>query len=62
MSVLEGKPAVLSWEILLNIVGKSGPGVYWSFPVIAKILTHLGLSTRAPPRTPARRVYLFQTI
>ncbi|MGH8573533.1 MAG: hypothetical protein ACREX8_13310 [Gammaproteobacteria bacterium] len=23
-------------------------------PVIAKILTHLGLSARAPPRSPAR--------
>ena len=31
-------------------------------PVIVKILTHLGLSTRAPPRAPARRVDLFQTI
>jgi ribosomal protein S27E len=28
--------------------------------VIAKILTHLGLPARAPPRTPARRVDLFQ--
>jgi hypothetical protein len=27
---------------------------------IAKILTHLGLPARAPPRTPARRVDLFQ--
>ena len=31
-------------------------------PVIARILTHLGLPTRAPPRAPARRVDLFQTI
>src|SRR5215469_11621386 len=31
-------------------------------PVIVKILSHLGLSTRAPPRAPARRVDLFQTI
>jgi hypothetical protein len=31
-------------------------------PVIAKILTHLGLPTRGPPRAPARRVDLFQTI
>ena len=31
-------------------------------PVIVKILTHLGLPTRAPPRAPARRVDLFQTI
>ena len=31
-------------------------------PVILKILTHLGLPTRAPPRAPARRVDLFQTI
>jgi hypothetical protein len=31
-------------------------------PVIVKILSHLGLSTRAPPRAPARRVDLFQPI
>ncbi len=31
-------------------------------PVIVKILSHLGLSTRAPPRAPARRVDLFQMI
>jgi hypothetical protein len=31
-------------------------------PVIVKILSHLGLATRAPPRAPARRVDLFQTI
>src|SRR5262249_59564235 len=31
-------------------------------PVIVKILSHLGLSTRGPPRAPARRVDLFQTI
>jgi hypothetical protein len=31
-------------------------------PVIDKILSHLGLPTRAPPRAPARRVDLFQTI
>jgi len=31
-------------------------------PVIVKILSHLGLPTRAPPRVPARRVDLFQTI
>ena len=30
-------------------------------PVIVKILSHLGLPTRAPPRSPARRVDLFQT-
>jgi hypothetical protein len=30
-------------------------------PVIVKILSHLGLSTRAPPRASARRVDLFQT-
>ena len=29
-------------------------------PVIVRILTHLGLPARAPPRTPARRVDLFQ--
>ncbi len=29
-------------------------------PVIARILTHLGLPARAPPRTPARRTDLFQ--
>jgi hypothetical protein len=31
-------------------------------PVIVKILSHLGLPTRAPPHSPARRVDLFQTI
>jgi hypothetical protein len=31
-------------------------------PVIDKILTHLGLPTRTPPRSPAHRVDLFQTI
>jgi hypothetical protein len=31
-------------------------------PVIIKILSHLGLPTRAPPLAPARRVDLFQTI
>jgi hypothetical protein len=31
-------------------------------PVIVKILSLLGLPTRAPPRAPARRVDLFQTI
>jgi hypothetical protein len=29
-------------------------------PVIVRILAHLGLPTRAPPRTPARRFDLFQ--
>jgi hypothetical protein len=31
-------------------------------PVIVTILSHLGLPTRAPPRAPARRFDLFQTI
>jgi hypothetical protein len=31
-------------------------------PVIVKILRHLGLPTRAPPRSPAQRFDLFQTI
>jgi hypothetical protein len=31
-------------------------------PVIIKILSHLGLPSRGPPRSPARRVDLFQTI
>ena len=31
-------------------------------PVIIKILSHLGPPTRAPPRSPARRVDLIQTI
>ena len=30
-------------------------------PVIDKILSHLGLPTRAPPRAPAQRFDLFQT-
>jgi hypothetical protein len=31
-------------------------------PLIIKILSHLGLPTRAPPRPPARRVDLFHSI
>ncbi len=31
-------------------------------PVIARILAHLGLPTRAPPRAPARRIDLFQAV
>ena len=31
-------------------------------PVIVKILAHLGLPTRAPPRSPAQRFDLFQTV
>jgi hypothetical protein len=31
-------------------------------PVIVKILSHLGLPIRGPPRAPARRVDLFPTI
>ena len=31
-----------------------------SLAVTVKILTHLGLPARAPPRTPARRPELFQ--
>ena len=30
-------------------------------PVIAKILAHLGLPTRAPPRAPVKAYSLFQT-
>ncbi len=37
-------------------------GATFSFVVIVKILSHLGLPTRAPPRAPAQRVDLFQTI
>ena len=31
-------------------------------PVILKILTHLGLPARSPPRSPARRFDLFQAV
>ena len=31
-------------------------------PVILRIVTHLGLPTRAPPRSPARRFDLFQAV
>jgi hypothetical protein len=31
-------------------------------PVIDKILSHLGLPSRAPPRSPAQRFDLFQTV
>jgi hypothetical protein len=30
-------------------------------PVIVKMLSHLGLPTRGPPRAPAQRFDLFQT-
>ena len=30
--------------------------------VIAKILAHLGLPTRGPPRSPTRAIDLFQTV
>ena len=57
-------PARMSWARLLKrvfgalkiIAAIEDP------PVIVKILSHLGLPTRAPPRSPARRVDLFQTI
>ena len=35
--------------------------VILEFSAIAKILGHLGLPTRAPPRAPARSLDLFET-
>jgi hypothetical protein len=37
-------------------------GYHHLITVIDKILSHLGIPTRAPPRSPARRVDLFQKI
>src|SRR5438552_15457619 len=69
----QGAPARMSWDRLLKrvfdidiercpncgaslkiIAGIEDP------PVIVKILAHLGLPTRAPPRAPAQRFDLFQ--
>ena len=71
----QGAPARISWARLLKrvfdididhcpncagalkiIVAIEDP------PVILRILTHLGLPTRAPPRAPARRFDLFQAV
>ena len=49
----------------LKIIAAPSTGLRTDFedpPVIVKILSHLGLPARAPPRAPARRVDLFQTI
>jgi hypothetical protein len=69
----QGAPARMSWARLLkrvfDIEHCPNCGAALKIiaaiedpPVIVKILSHLGLPTRAPPRSPARRVDLFQTI
>ena len=71
----QGAPARMSWARLLKRVfdidiehcPNCGGGLkiiaaIEDPPVIIKILSHLGLSTRAPPRAPAQRFDLFQTI
>jgi len=71
----QGAPARLSWARLLKRVfdidiehcPNSGGSLkiiaaIEDPPVIVKILAHLGLPTRAPPRSPAQRFDLFQTI
>ena len=71
----QGAPARLSWARLLKQVFdidiERCPNCGGSLkiiaaiedsPVIVKILAHLGLPTRAPPRSPAQRFALFQTI
>jgi len=69
----QGAPARMSWARLLKRVfdiehcPNCGGALKINTavkdpPVIVKILSHLGLPTRAPPRAPARRVDLFQTI
>ena len=71
----QGAPARLSWARLLKRVFdidiEHCPNCDGSLksiaaiedpPVIVKILAHLGLPTRAPPRSPAQRFDLFQTI
>ena len=70
----QGAPARMSWARLLKRVFdidiEHCPNCGGSLkiiaqiedpPVIVEILSHLGLPTRAPPRSPARRVDLFQT-
>jgi len=70
----QGAPARMSWARLLKRVfdidiehcPNSGGSLkiiaaIEDPPVIVKILTHLGLSTRAPPGAPALRFDLFQT-
>jgi len=72
---LQGAPARMSWARLLKRVFdidiEHCPNCGGALkiiaaiedpPVIIKILSHLGLPTRAPPRAPARRVDLFQII
>ena len=70
----QGAPARMSWARLLKRVFdidiEHCPNCGASLkiiaaiedpPVIVKILAHLGLPTRAPPRAPAQRFDLFQT-
>ena len=55
MSVLDGTPAAFSWVILLSMVGKSGPGVYWSFRFVPYILfsaATIGLNPASPSKRP----------
>jgi len=67
----QGAPSRMSWARVFDIDVEHCPNCGGALkiiaavedpPVIVKILSHLGLPTRAPPRTPARRVDLFQTI
>ncbi len=48
------RPVRLSWAKLLKRVFEIDMGPILEQPVIEKILTHLGLQARAPPRAPAR--------
>jgi hypothetical protein len=71
----QGAPARMSWARLLkrlfDVDVEHCPNCGGALKIIAaiddppvsvKILSHLGLPTRCPPRAPARRVDLFQTI
>jgi hypothetical protein len=57
----QGAPARISWARLLKHVFDVEVEHLPTAELLER-LSHLGLPTRGPPRAPARRVDLFQTI